>query len=193
MQLIVGKRPQPTHVSSIAEWARAYRNLEIDLGTGDGAYVRHRAMRAPSTAVLGVDACAANAVENARRAPENAHFVILDALALPAELASLASRIIINFPWGSLLRSLLSGDERLLSNLAHCSAEIRVNAGALAEQGYDYETGIETIRQNLRSLSPTKLAVEHLDRAALRMIPTTWSKRLAFGRDPRAVAFLVGQ
>jgi 16S rRNA (adenine(1408)-N(1))-methyltransferase len=193
MQLIIGKRPQTIDVSSIAEWAHAYRNLEIDLGTGDGAHVRHRAMRAPSTAVLGVDACAANALENARRSPANARFVVLDALALPAELASLASRITINFPWGSLLRSLLDGDERLLSNLAHRSAEIRVNAGALAEQGYDFETGIETIRQNLRVLSPAKLTVEHLDRAALRAIPTTWSKRLAFGRDPRAVAFLIDQ
>ncbi|CAN5658224.1 N/A [soil metagenome] len=189
MQLIVGKRPQTTDVSSIAEWARAYGSLEIDLGTGDGSFVRHRAMRDPSIAMLGLDTCASNTLENARRSPENGRFVVLDALALPAELAELASRITINFPWGSLLRSLLNGDERLLSNLALCPFEIRVNTGALAEQGYDFDASIETISQYLRYLSPAKLTVEYLDRAALRAIPTTWSKRLAFGRDPRAVEF----
>jgi 16S rRNA (adenine(1408)-N(1))-methyltransferase len=193
MQLIVGKRPQTTDVSSIAEWARAYEHLEIDLGAGDGAFVRHQATRKPSTALLGLDTCGMNALENARRSPENARFVVLDALALPAELAKLTDCITINFPWGSLLRSLLEGDKRLLTNLARCPFNIRVNAGALAEQAYDFDSGIEAIRQNLQHLSPEKLTVEYLDRTALRAIPTTWSKRLAFGRDPWAVEFRSGQ
>ncbi|MGH2551501.1 MAG: hypothetical protein ACRDHN_19105, partial [Thermomicrobiales bacterium] len=136
MQLIVGKRPQTTDVSSIVHWAGAYREVLIDLGTGDGAYVRHVAIREPSTAVLGIDTCGTNALESARRSPENARFVVLDALSLPAELTELASGITINFPWGSLLRGLLVGDGRLLAALLRCPSNIRVNAGALAEQGY---------------------------------------------------------
>lgn len=191
MQLIVGKDPRTVDASSITRWAAGYSNLAIDLGTGDGSFVRHLAIRQPSMAVIGVDTCGANALNNARRAPENARFVVLDALSLPNELVDLATRITINFPWGSLLRALLDGDERLLSPLSSCPVEIRVNAGALAEQGHDFESGVDAMRRSLRLLSPGRLTMEYLDRFALRAIPTTWSKRLAFGRDPKAMSFVI--
>jgi hypothetical protein len=86
---------------------------------------------------------------------------------------------------------LLKGDVRLLEVLPGMRCEIRVNAGALAEQGFAFEAGIEAIRRSIRSLSPARLSTELMDRQALRSFRTTWAKRLAFGRDPRAVVFRV--
>lgn len=189
MQLLIGKASQAIDVLSIVSWASKYDRVILDLGTGDGTYVRHLAVHQPSTAVIGIDTCGANAIINARRAPANARLLVHDALAVPSELADMAELITINFPWGSLLRALLAGDDRLRSILAGRPCEIRVNAGALAEQGYEYEPGIEAIRRSICVSSPLRLTTEFLDRQALRAFPTTWAKRLAFGRDPYAVAF----
>jgi 16S rRNA (adenine(1408)-N(1))-methyltransferase len=191
MQLLIGKTSQAIDGGSVAAWAAAYEAVTLDLGCGDGAYVRHLATSNPSVAVIGIDTCGANAIGTARRLPENARLIVHDALAVPGELAGLAGAITINFPWGSLLRAMLDGDDRLLATLRGKQCEIRVNAGALAEQGYAFEPGIAAIRVSLRKLSPARLTVEMLDRQELRSFPSTWAKRLAFGRDPRAVAFRV--
>jgi 16S rRNA (adenine(1408)-N(1))-methyltransferase len=191
MQLLIGKTSRAIDAGSIAAWAAAYDAVALDLGSGDGAYVRHLAIRQPETAVIGIDTCGENAQATIRRLPDNARLIVHDALAIPDELAALAGAISINFPWGSLLRALLDADARLLRTLygKHCAS--RINAGALAEQGYGFESGILAIRHSLRRLSPTRLTVEPLDAQALRALPSAWAKRLAFGRDPRAVAFCV--
>ena len=189
MQLLTGKTSRAIDIHSLVNWASNYERVVLDLGTGDGAYVRHLATRQLSTAVIGVDTCGANATINTRRVPGNARLLIHDALAIPDDLTKLANLTTINFPWGSLLRALLDGDECLLSTLAGKRCEIRVNAGALAEQGCAFEAGIEAIRTSTRSLSPARLTTELLDHDALHSFPTTWAKRLAFGRDPRAVEF----
>jgi 16S rRNA (adenine(1408)-N(1))-methyltransferase len=191
MQLLIGKTSQAIGVDSIAAWAAAYEAVTLDLGCGDGAYVRHLATGNPSVAVIGIDTCGANAIGAARRLPVNALLIVHDALAIPEEVAGPARAITINFPWGSLLRALLDGDDRLLATLRGKRCDIRINAGALNEQGYAFEAGIEAIRQSLRCLSPARLAIEELDTRALRALPSTWAKRLAFGRDPRAVTFCV--
>ena len=67
------------------------------------------------------------------------------------ELGGMASKITINFPWGSLLTALLDGEPRLLEGLlaisrAGAALEVRLNAGALAEAGYTLESGAARIR-----------------------------------------------
>jgi hypothetical protein len=61
-----------------------------------------------------------------------------------------------------------------------------VNAGAFAEAGYAYDAGIEQLTSNLVTAN-RRVQVRHLTREDLRQVPSTWAKRLAFGRDPRAV------
>jgi len=113
-------------------------------------------------------------------------------MAKTLELHGLASHITINFPWGSLLESLLNGDDRLLHGLqsvarSPAALDIRLNGGALAEQGWALEEGTERIFENLTSTGWKIRPPEMLDSHALRAFPSTWAKRLAFGRDPRAM------
>ncbi|HLJ80162.1 MAG TPA: hypothetical protein VKT52_01670, partial [Ktedonobacterales bacterium] len=58
----------------------------------------------------------------------------------------------------------------------------------LAEQGWSLEHGAARVQQRLRAAGVDLRAPIALDGYALRTYPTTWAKRLAFGRDPRAIA-----
>lgn len=192
MQSVKGKHVRPLDAAALVGWAARYHDVTIDLGTGDGHFVRHLARTCPAAAVIGVDTCRANLQRSSGTAPENARFVVGDALALPGDLQRLASRLTVNFPWGSLLRGLLDDRGEFLAGLhalgrPGTAIEVRVNAGALAETGWSLEVGTERIAAALRR---TGLAVGRpsvLGPAQLRAYPTTWAKRLAFGRDPRAL------
>ncbi len=192
MECIYGKHSFELDTTTLAERLAPYRAVLVDIGTGDGQYVQHVAQKCPHTFVIGVDACRENLHVLSRKAPRNALFVIANALALPEELYGLASRITINFPWGSLLSALLEGDGALLDGL-HVLAqpdailEVRLNSSALAMAGWSLDDGARCVRHTLyvAGLEVEPLVV--LDAPALRACPTSWAKRLAYGRDPRAM------
>ncbi|HEU5348903.1 MAG TPA: class I SAM-dependent methyltransferase [Ktedonobacterales bacterium] len=172
------------------------RNVLVDLGTGDGRFVLRTACAYPLQYVIGIDACRDPLREASRRAPANALFLIANALALPAELAGLASAITINFPWGTLLTGLLDNYSPLwvsLVSLARPGAalEILLNGGALAEAGWSLESGGQQVRRMAQLAGFRLSAPRWLAAGDLRAYPTTWARRLAFGRDPRALS-LVG-
>jgi 16S rRNA (adenine(1408)-N(1))-methyltransferase len=189
MERIRGKQSSASDAAALAAVASGYRAVLVDIGTGDGRYVRRAARRQPTWLAIGVDACRENLRAISRCAPPNALFVVANALALPGDLRGLATRLTINFPWGSLLTGLLRGDPALLGGLAALArpgaiVEIRVNRGALVGAGTPLEGGVTGIR---RALSLSGFAVRTssaLDAGALHALPTTWAKRLAFGRDP---------
>ena len=140
----------------------------------------------------GVDACRENLREHSRLKLPNALFIIASAQDLPNELNGLASHITINFPWGSLRESLLAGDSKLMRRLESISSsftqiDVRLNGGALAEQGWTLEAGAGQIYDNLTRAGWRVKTPVLLNSQALREFPSTWAKRLAFGRDPRAI------
>lgn len=192
MEIIRGKQTSFMDATALAERLAGYDRLHLDIGTGDGRFVTHVAGTCPHHFVIGLDACRENLHAASRRAPANTLFVIANALALPPDLHGLAAQVTINFPWGSLLAGLLTGDAGLLAGLArvaqpNAEVEVRLNAGALAEASWSLEAGAGRIREALAVngfvMAPTSALTGH----ALRSCPTTWAKRLAFGRDPRAV------
>jgi hypothetical protein len=175
-----------TDSSELVAWAARHDAVTLDLGAGDGRFARAWALAQPTSAVIAVDTCADNARSLLRRAPGNLRFVVADACALPADFLALADEVAINFPWGRLMRALLDPGAHLAGALGQHRYTLRVNAGAFAEAGYAYDAGVERLMVNLAG-SGDRLQVRHLDRNDLRQIPTTWARRLAFGRDPRAV------
>jgi 16S rRNA (adenine(1408)-N(1))-methyltransferase len=202
VERIYGRRCQEITADDLDElMARVAANTAcpdvlIDLGTGDGQFVLRTARAHPVQYVIGIDACRENLREASRRAPANALFLIANALALPAELAGLASAITINFPWGTLLTGLLEDDSPLLASLAAlarpgATLEIRLNGGALAEAGWPLESGGQQAWRQARLAGFHLAAPRWLAAGDLRAYPTTWARRLAFGRDPRAL-YLVG-
>jgi 16S rRNA (adenine(1408)-N(1))-methyltransferase len=192
MEIIRGKRASFVSASHLAERLAGYDAVHIDIGTGDGRFVRHAAQIYPNCFVIGIDACRENLREVSRRAPANALFVIANAQTLPPELRGLAAYLTINFPWGSLLEGLLVGDPSLLAGLVmvtrpNARLEVRLNAGALAEAARSFEKGAGRVREALSLNGFHMQPPVTLTSRELRAFPTTWAKRLAFGRDPRAL------
>jgi trans-aconitate methyltransferase len=196
MQRIQGRRCLELDMPALIQWARASTCTLLDLGAGDGRFVAQMARTYPDSLAIGIDACRENLLERSRRAPENAIFLVANALALPAELTGIATRLTINFPWGSLLTGLLD-DPVFCARLASlvrpgATLEVAVNGGALAEANWALEVGAARIQSNLRAAGCSLRSPQAWGAAELRACPTTWARRLAFGRDPRAV-FLSGK
>lgn len=192
MESIRGKHPVGGDAATLARQSAGYPQVLIDLGTGDGRFVRHVAATALGTFAIGIDLCAANLRAAARRAPTNAGYLVAGAYALPRELHGLATHLTINFPWGDLLTGLPAQDARLLAGLAALARpgarlDVRLNAGALAEAGWPLPAAGTAVAQGLRSAGFAVEPPRLLDAHELRACPTTWAHRLAFGRDPRAL------
>jgi 16S rRNA (adenine(1408)-N(1))-methyltransferase len=192
VEYIRGKTSAEIDAGGLAAGLAGFSDVLIDIGTGDGRYVLHVARTCPTWFVIGVDACRENLREASRKAPPNTLYVIANALALHGELGGMASKVTINFPWGSLLMGLLDGEPMLMEGLLaiarpRATLEIRLNAGALTEAGHTLESGGVRVRRALHEGGFDVRELVQLDARELRRCPTTWAKRLAYGRDPRAV------
>jgi len=125
-----------------------------------------------------VDACRENLREHSQAKLQNALFVIASAQDLPSEFNGLISHVTINFPWGSLLESLLTGDLKLLNGLASLaysktSLTLHLNSGALAEAGTTLEVGVEKIYGDLLRSGWQIDDPLTMDVIALRSFPST--------------------
>ena len=187
---------QPITTGLVA-WSSVSTDIHIDLGTGDGAFALATAKARPTTAVIGIDACLDHLRLPARRRPANLCFVAANALTLPLAQLPHASRVTINFPYGSLLSGLVEGDSGLLHGLDALLApggelEVRVNATAFDATGLDPDTGPGAIARALQRLNRVRVTSCALTQAELRTVPTTWAKRLGYGR-PTAATYLIAR
>ena len=194
MEAIRGRTSQEIDSNGFAEQIADYNHILLDLGTGDGRYVRCMAGQQQDRFFIGIDPCRENLRLNSRSKLPNALFVIARAQALPQELNGLASHITINFPWGSLLESLLSSEDSLMIRLLavtrpFAGLDIHLNADALATAGWTLESGADQIERILNAEGWRTKSRSWMEARLLRSFPTTWAKRLAFGRDPRAIHF----
>jgi len=190
LEQIIGRAAHALSDEALAALCRSYDRAIIDVGTGDGRFIRDLARGDASCLAIGIDAARTSLVVPSRKAPANALYLIANAGTLPNVLDGMASTVTSFFPYGSLL-SLLCGQagslEAIVALLRPGAAlEATVNAGAFQAHGLAFEQGVATIleafdRSGLRHQAPAIL-----DAKALRGSPTTWGRRLAFGRDPRA-------
>ena len=192
METILGKKICLLDQKSLMSSLNGCQQVWVDIGTGDGEFVLRTARAHPDHFVIGIDACRENLRSASRKAPANALFVIANALHLPTELGGLAARLTINFPWGSLLEALLTAQPELIDNLqtlvlAGTLIEVRLNRSALIEAGCDLTAGGSQVKNTLLAAGFKITSIARLDRAALQNCPTTWAKKLAFGRDPDAL------
>ena len=192
METIRGKMSLHLDINGFRARLTGYHHFTLDLGTGDGRFVRVLAERHPERFVVGLDACRENLWEHSRAKQGNMLFIIAHAQELPCELEGLFSQVTVNFPWGSLLDGLLARDPGLIGGLhgiarPAAQIEIRLNSGALKEAGTSLEAGAELVYGNLHGHGWELDSPRLLQQDTLKKFPTTWARRLAHGRDPRAV------
>ncbi len=102
----------------------------VDIGTGDGRFVYNSARANPSKFYIGIDANTKPLEKISMKATRklakgglpNILFVQAAVENLPEELNESADEIHIHFPWGSLLRAIVLGDEMVLASLRHICA-----------------------------------------------------------------------
>jgi 16S rRNA (adenine(1408)-N(1))-methyltransferase len=191
MESIRGKTSLEISTTELAGRIASYQKIRMDIGTGDGRLVCCLAKQNQDEFFIGLDACRENLREYSQIRLPNALYVIASAQSLPQELSGLADGITINFPWGSLLESLLQADPSLLEGLLNisrpeASLHIRLNGGALAEAGWELQEGVSQVQQVLAGIGLQVEPPRLMETADLRAYPSTWARRLAFGRDPRA-------
>ncbi len=196
MESIRGKTSLALDAAALTDRQAVFHHTLIDIGTGDGRFVQALAKKQPDWFVIGIDACRENLNRASRAGIPNVLYLIGSAQALPAELAGLADRLTINFPWGSLLSSLLAGDPNLLGGILSAARpraklDICLNSEALACAGTDLVNGAATISRILDGSGFRVRATLALGPAELRLFPSTWAHRLAFGRNPRALILRV--
>lgn len=193
METIRGKKSFDMDFNEFTLRHKNYNRLILDLGTGDGKFAFHLADKFPDDFVIGLDSCRENLHAYSRAKLSNLLYVIANAQQIPFELNGLISHININFPWGSLLESLLSGDANLFCGLekistSHALINLHLNAGALNEQGWTLLNGVDQIEVNLRRAGWQINYPKQMNIQALKKFQSTWSKRIAFGRDPRVIS-----
>ena len=126
MRRVIGRRVVELTEEELRALVAGAERVVLDVGTGDGRVVLRRATAEPRSLVIGLDADAASMAEASRRAarrPErgglpNACFLVLAAESLPGPLTGAADAVLVLFPWGSLLRGIVAGDEALTNGLA---------------------------------------------------------------------------
>jgi 16S rRNA (adenine(1408)-N(1))-methyltransferase len=172
----------------------------VDVGTGDGRFVLHEARRDPAALAVGVDAHGASMAESSRRALRrnaipNALFVVAAAEALPEELAGRAQVVTVHFPWGSLLRGLVTGSPDVAATLASMAAPTARVDLLLSARGTDRLPWLDAVDERAASAVAARFAPVGFEPAAVRPATaedvaashSTWAKRLGAGANGRAV------
>jgi 16S rRNA (adenine(1408)-N(1))-methyltransferase len=177
----------------------------IDIGTGDGRFVSASAKTNPDKFFIGIDANVKPLEKpsiKATRKPSkggqpNALFMQAAVEDLPDELTGIANEIHINFPWGSLLRAVMIGDENVLTSLRRIAADgssLRIITGLDLERDRSEieRLGLPQIDavyvQNELVTRYASAGFELINSAALdanawKQIETSWAKKLSGNRN----------
>ncbi|WP_084510704.1 class I SAM-dependent methyltransferase [Nocardia lijiangensis] len=172
--------------------------VQIDLGTGDGRAVLAAATADPERLVIGVDAHAAGMSEASRKAARgklpNALFVVAAAERLPPELDGVADAVTVYFPWGSLLRGVVTADPVIVAGLARLLKPRASLSILVSVIEHDRGSGLPPIDENdLRGLAApfatqglTITGVRQASAADIAATGSSWGKRLGAGSQRSA-------
>jgi 16S rRNA (adenine(1408)-N(1))-methyltransferase len=188
--------------------------IVIDIGTGDGLFVYQCARRNPEKFYIGIDANARpleKLSQKIHRNPAkgglpNLLFIQAAVEDLPPELDETADELHIHFPWGSLLRAVATGDEKVLESLRRlcspgCLLEILIGVDPDRDRSEIERLGLKPLTAEYLEdeLIPRYEAAGFevidsgvLDQSEWSKIKTSWARRLK-GNEGRKVVFISGQ
>jgi len=184
----------------------------IDIGTGDGRFVSALAKANPNKFYIGIDANAKPLEKTSMKATRkpakgglpNALFVQATVEDLPEGLNGVADEIHIHFPWGSLLRAVVTGNENVLEALRRicaprCRLEIIIGVDAERDRTEILRLGLpdlsaeyidNTLIPKYNAVGFEALEYGSLDAPEWRQLETSWAKKLQ-GNAAREVTYLV--
>jgi 16S rRNA (adenine(1408)-N(1))-methyltransferase len=158
--------------------------------------VYYRALTEPTTFAIGLDASPDALVRGAWRAHRkrlaNAAFLVESVERLPSELAGTAHEVAVHFPWGSLLRGLLTPDRAVLAPLAmllNDGGEIQVLLSATERDGLPEASPrlLEAQADGFGRCGLQLVETRWASTADVSRVRSSWAKRLQVGRARPAV------
>ncbi len=200
VELVRGRVRTPVPAAYVREAAAKFREVGIDVGTGDGRWAYRMARAHPDRFCLGIDANAAGMRDvsfRAGRKPSrggvsNVWFIRAAVETLPAGLEHLADHITIFYPWRRLLDSILKPDPtviRPIGLLGKLGAKILIyiNESAL-RPGTRLADPVECSTLLTRLRPPYAEAGIVLTSCRIASGPgTTWGDRVGQGRPAPSV------
>lgn len=183
----------------------------IDIGTGDGLFVYQCARSNPNKFFIGIDPNIRpleKVSEKIHRSPNkgglpNVLFLQAAIEDLPAELQGVADEVHVHFPWGSLLRIVVAGDQTGLQNLRRiCSpgAILEVLIGLDPERdrseinrlGLSAELDKSEISARYRAAGFETIEQGILEQSEWPKLQTSWAKRLR-GNQARNLIYIIAR
>jgi 16S rRNA (adenine(1408)-N(1))-methyltransferase len=133
----------------------------------------------------------------ARGGVSNALFVWASVEALPPELHDMASKITINYPWGSLLQALVAPNVEVLKGIAQlakpgASLTILINISVFENPDYCQKLGLpELTLERAKTALPWDYREAGIDIKSIKILDqgspnsTTWGQKLTKGSGSR--------
>lgn len=135
---------------------------------------------------VGVDAIADNLRDASRRGQPNALFGRLALEDGPGELAAIADRLTVLFPWGSLLRAVAEAEPQALVDLRSIC-----RPGALVRFLLELPEGPGSLERRYREAG-LEVRARPVPVEEARALPTTWAKKLGYSGRRRCFWELLG-
>jgi 16S rRNA (adenine(1408)-N(1))-methyltransferase len=183
----------------------------VDIGTGDGEFVYALAKDNPDRFIIGIDPHH-KGLENlstriykkaSKGGLDNALFILGSIEALPDELNNIANQVFINFPWSGLLKGIVLVEDNVWSNIKRICKK-----GAYIDILFGYQRNGEideagqfglpvldlpyikvTMAPRLAEKGFRVIEMRTVDPEKIRDYPSSWAKKLGYGRD-RAYYYL---
>jgi hypothetical protein len=200
-------RVEPMTAAELADARAGVVQTLVDLGTGDGRFVRATADSHRDWFVIGVDALAEPMETGTRKAPRNALFVRASVEALPVELHAIADTVTVLLPWGKLLEGIVRGVAEVVGGIAAVA-----KSGARVEivlNGEIWQASTPARYEDLPLPTPSYVAdvvapvfatngidlepAVWMRAAEAKSLNTTWARKLGHGRAHPRYLNVIGE
>ena len=177
----------------------------VDIGTGDGEFVYKIAKENPDRFIIGIEphhqglekTSAKIYKKPTKGGLKNALFVLGSLEELPKELDGIANQVFINFPWAGLLRGILLAEDVTWNPIKRLCKK-----GTLIDILLSYDKDREdnefkrldlpdidlsffknVMTPKLEDKGLSVLEIKDVDYKDLMKYPSSWAKKLSYGRD----------
>jgi 16S rRNA (adenine(1408)-N(1))-methyltransferase len=152
---VIGRQTIPLDKEWLDQRLGNAASVLLDVGAGDGRFVFDVAREKPDWFCIGIDPVAENmrrisrlaAAKPAKGGAENALFLRGSAEQLPGPLRNIADHLTVNYPWGSLMRIVVTAEPaglRRLRATCHDNAKVSIvlNWSVFDDEDYAVRLGL---------------------------------------------------
>ncbi len=199
MKVVKGNKEFDISEEQYKKLINNYKNIILDIGTGDGRFIYKNALENIEEFYIGLDPSAKQLKNYSKKAVRkklpNALFVIGSSHNIPKELENTINTLYVILPWGTLLQNLVLPSREFINSL---SKLLIANGKTMFILSYSLEfEPSETNRLSLPELSEEHLKTHlmstmekerfknikiiGMEKGSLKSLESTWGKKLAYG------------